>query len=159
MLHIHSLYCVFHARTLRTRRISGRGFAAFHEFKRRRLLEYSVFDQSINASSLICKSTISSYHTPLLRPLIIGHQHTLSQLLFQSWRTSYNSLLTLFSVPNPTHTILLIYLLNGLAVPIEVLLPQYTSLALGWPLATVNRALALKALISAASLFALPTVR
>ncbi len=96
---------------------------------------------------------------PYHAPLTIGHQHSLSQLLFQSWRTSYNSILTLFSVPNPTYTILLIYLLNGLAVRIEVLLPQYTSLTLGWPLATVNRALAIKALISAASLFALPTVR
>lgn len=63
------------------------------------------------------------------------------------------------SVPNPTYTILLIHLLNGLAVRIEVILPQYTSLALGWPLAVVNRAIALRALISATILFALPTVR
>jgi len=90
---------------------------------------------------------------------LFKHQHSLSQLFLQSWRTSYNSLLTLFSVPNPIYTVLLIYLLNGLAVRNEVILPHYTSLALGWPLASVNRVLTLKALISAASLFALPAVR
>ena len=41
----------------------------------------------------------------------------------------------------------------------EVLLPQYTSLLLSWPLAVVNRAMALKALISALILFMLPTLR
>ena len=46
-----------------------------------------------------------------------------------------------------------------MAIRIEVILPQYTSLALSWPLATVNRVLALKSLISAASLFAIPTLR
>lgn len=61
--------------------------------------------------------------------------------------------------PAPTSTILLIYLLNGLAMRIEVLLPQYTSLLLAWPLATVNGAMALKALISALVLFMLPSLR
>lgn len=42
---------------------------------------------------------------------------------------------------------------------IEVLLPQYTSLLLAWPLATVNGAMALKALISALVLFILPSLR
>ena len=42
---------------------------------------------------------------------------------------------------------------------IQVLLPQYTSLVLDWPFATVNAALALKSLISALILFSLPTFR
>lgn len=53
----------------------------------------------------------------------------------------------------------LVFLLYGLAARIEILLPQYTSLALNWPLANVNRILALKALVSAVILFALPTIR
>ncbi|KAL8654502.1 MAG: hypothetical protein Q9226_003410 [Calogaya cf. arnoldii] len=69
------------------------------------------------------------------------------------------SLLTLFASANPTFTVILVLLINGLATRIGTILPQYTSLALGWPLATVNRLLALKALVSAASLFALPFMR
>ncbi len=42
---------------------------------------------------------------------------------------------------------------------IEVLLPQYTSLLLSWPLATVNAAIALRSLVSAIFLFMLPTLR
>ena len=72
---------------------------------------------------------------------------------------SLRSLLTMLRAPAPTSTILLIYLLNGLAMRIEVLLPQYTSLLLAWPLATVNGAMALKALISALVLFILPSLR
>lgn len=53
----------------------------------------------------------------------------------------------------------MVLLVNGLATRIATILPQYTSLALGWPLATVNGLIALQALISAASLFALPLVR
>ncbi|MCJ1229055.1 hypothetical protein MMC12_005719 [Toensbergia leucococca] len=89
----------------------------------------------------------------------IKQQHSLPQLLFRSWRASYTSLLTLFSSPNPMYTVILLLLINGLASRIGAILPQYTSLALGWPLATVNRLMALKALISAASLFALPVIR
>ncbi|KAL8785046.1 MAG: hypothetical protein Q9195_008806 [Heterodermia aff. obscurata] len=85
--------------------------------------------------------------------------HSLSQLLISSLRSSYTSLLNLFSVPNPTFTVILLLLIYGLAIRIEVILPQYISLALGWPLATVNRAQALKALVSALSLFLLPTMR
>ena len=40
-----------------------------------------------------------------------------------------------------------------------MILPQYTSLALNWSLATVNILMAVKALISATSLFALPHLR
>ena len=80
-------------------------------------------------------------------------------LLLRSWHTSFYSLFTLFAVPNPTFTVIIVYLLYNLAARIEVLLPQYASLALGWPLATVNWILALKALVSAMVLFALPTVR
>ncbi len=62
-------------------------------------------------------------------------------------------------MPSPTFIVLIVFLINGLAIRIDVLLPQYTSLVLHWPLATVNRALALKALVSALMLFALPTAR
>lgn len=61
----------------------------------------------------------------------------------------------------PAHLliILLVYLINGLATRTEVLLPQYMSLLLSWPFATVNMVMALKALVSALTLFALPTLR
>ena len=65
----------------------------------------------------------------------------------------------MFSVSEPIFTTLVVYLLNGLAIRIEVLLPQYTSLALGWPLAAVNQLLALKDLVTALMLFALPSIR
>ncbi|KAL8771940.1 MAG: hypothetical protein Q9194_004743 [Teloschistes cf. exilis] len=86
-------------------------------------------------------------------------QHSLARILSRSWRSSCTSLLTLFATPNPAFTVILVLLINGIAAGIGVILPQYTSLLLGWPFAVVNRALALKALISAASLFTLPTVR
>ncbi|KAL9047922.1 MAG: hypothetical protein Q9206_006373 [Seirophora lacunosa] len=84
---------------------------------------------------------------------------SLFPLLLESWSTSFSSILTLFAVPNPTFAVVLVFLLYGLAARIEILLPQYTSLALNWPLANVNRILALKALVSAVILFALPTIR
>ena len=62
-------------------------------------------------------------------------------------------------MPNPTFTVLLIFLINGLAIRIEVVLPQYTSLTLHWTLAKVNSVLATKAFVSAIALFVLPTVR
>ena len=62
-------------------------------------------------------------------------------------------------MPDPTFTVLVVFLINGLATRIQVLLPQYTSLVLHWPLATVDRALALQALVSSLVLFALPMVR
>ncbi|KAL8846894.1 MAG: hypothetical protein Q9221_008034 [Calogaya cf. arnoldii] len=77
----------------------------------------------------------------------------------RSWQVSSSSLLTLFASVNTTFTVILVLLINGLATRIGGILPQYTSLALGWPLASVNRLLALKALVSAASLFALPFMR
>ena len=86
-------------------------------------------------------------------------QGGISQLLLSSWRSSYTSLLTLFAVPNPTYTVIILLLIYGIAARIEVILPQYISLALGWPFATVNRLQALRALVSAASLFTLPTLR
>ena len=49
--------------------------------------------------------------------------------------------------------------MNGLATRIGIILPQYTSLALHWSLARVNILIALRALISAISLFVLPFVR
>ena len=62
-------------------------------------------------------------------------------------------------MPNPTFTVLIVFLINGLAIRIDVLFPQYISLVLHWPLAAVNRALALKALVSSLMLFTLPTLR
>ncbi|KAI4138800.1 MAG: hypothetical protein L6R39_006598 [Caloplaca ligustica] len=116
-----------------------------------------------NRSPEISLPTLSVSATSLSRPasgvFSERKQHSLLSLLLQSWYTSFSSILTLFAVPNPTFAVLLVYLLYGLAVRIEILLPQYTSLALGWPLATVNRVLALKALVSAMVLFALPTIR
>ncbi|KAL8998111.1 MAG: hypothetical protein Q9188_006166 [Gyalolechia gomerana] len=86
-------------------------------------------------------------------------QHSIAQPLLRSWHASCTSLLTLFSSPNPTFTVILVLLINGLATRIDVILPQYASLTLGWPLATVNRLMALKALVTATSLFTLPLVR
>ena len=62
-------------------------------------------------------------------------------------------------MPNPTFTVLIVFLLNDVASRIQVLLPQYISLVLHWPLATVDRALALQALVSSLVLLALPMVR
>ena len=86
-------------------------------------------------------------------------KQSVTQLLLSSVGSSCTSLLKLFSVPQPTRTILLIMLLSNLATRIDVLLPQYASLTLSWPLATVNEVLALKSLVSALVLFALPSVR
>ncbi|MCJ1281406.1 hypothetical protein MMC26_000725 [Xylographa opegraphella] len=86
-------------------------------------------------------------------------QFSLLRVLLQSWQASYQSLRRLFQTPNPVFTVILIILVNGLATNSQVLLPQYTSLVLGWTFATVNAALALKALVSAAVLFLLPTAR
>ncbi|KAL8743194.1 MAG: hypothetical protein Q9190_004429 [Brigantiaea leucoxantha] len=86
-------------------------------------------------------------------------QLSISRILLTSWRSSFLSLATLFRVPNPTFTVIFLFLTTGFARVVEVLLPQYTSLALNWPLATVNLALSLKSLVSAIILFALPTLR
>ena len=77
----------------------------------------------------------------------------------ESWQASYHSIRRLFQVPNPTFTVVLIILTNGFAANIQVLLPQYTSLALKWTFATVNAALATKTFASTVVLFSLPTVR
>ena len=86
-------------------------------------------------------------------------QSSIPRIVLRSWQSSMRSLLTMLRASAPTSTILLIYLSNGLATRTEVLLPQYTSLLLAWPLAAVNRAMALKALISAVILFMLPSLR
>ena len=99
------------------------------------------------------------YRVHLGRKMLTGCKRSLTSIVLHSWRSSYQSFLTLFGVPDPTFTVLIVFLLNGLAVGINVLLPQYTSLSLQWPLATVNRAMALQALVSALVLFALPTLR
>ncbi|KAL9602566.1 MAG: hypothetical protein Q9219_001710 [cf. Caloplaca sp. 3 TL-2023] len=86
-------------------------------------------------------------------------QRPLQHIVLGSWRSSYLAIFNLLNVPNPTFAILLIFLINGLAVRVEVLLPQYTSLVLRWPLSTVNSAIALKYFVSAVVLFGLPTFR
>ena len=86
-------------------------------------------------------------------------QTTITGTLLRSWQSSFYSITHLFRMPNPSFTVLLIFLDYGLATRIEILLPQYISLSLKWPLATVNSALAAKALVSATVLLALPTVR
>ncbi|KAL8819805.1 MAG: hypothetical protein Q9223_001842 [Gallowayella weberi] len=83
----------------------------------------------------------------------------LVNIFLHSWKSSYLSIITLFNVPNPTFTVLLLFLTNYFAIRVEVLLPQYTSLTLHWPLSTVNSVLALKSLVSALALFALPSLR
>ena len=87
------------------------------------------------------------------------HQPSPFRILVSSWRTSYQSLLALFTTSYPTSNVLLVYLLNALARGAEVLLPQYTSLLLSWSLATVNSAMALKSLVSALLLLMVPTLR
>ncbi|MCJ1250030.1 hypothetical protein MMC30_007256 [Trapelia coarctata] len=84
---------------------------------------------------------------------------SLHQVILKSWHAALQSLLTLFRTSNPTFTVVLVILINGFALNIQVLLQQYTSLVLHWSLATVNTALALKALVSSLVLFTLPTVR
>lgn len=91
--------------------------------------------------------------------MLTGCKRPLTSIVLHSWISSYQSFVTLFGVPDPTFTVLVVFLLNGLAVGVNVLLPQYTSLTLQWPLATVNRAIALQALVSALVLLALPTLR
>ena len=80
-------------------------------------------------------------------------------ILLHSWHVSYLSMLHLCRLPNPTFTVIVVFLINGLAIRIEVLLPQYISLNLQWPLAMVNRILALNSLVSSIVLFSLPTFR
>ena len=93
------------------------------------------------------------------RPVEKDAPRPLLHILLHTWHASYTSLLTLFSPPNPTFTVILLFLINSLAQHIQVLLPQYTSLLLSWPLERVNAALALKNLVSALFLFLLPTFR
>ena len=96
-----------------------------------------------------------------VRALIVPPQDQPSpfRILVSSWRTSYRSLLGVFTTPFPTSNVLFVYFLNALARGAEVLLPQYTSLLLSWSLATVNSAMALKSLVSALVLLMVPTLR
>ncbi|MCJ1230370.1 hypothetical protein MMC12_007043 [Toensbergia leucococca] len=103
-------------------------------------------------------TTSISLDRPVFAQQAKRRPHIISTLL-NSWRASYHTLSTLFRAPNPTFTVLLLFAVNGFANNIQVLLFQYTSLVLSWPLATVNSALALKALVSAIMLLALPTFR
>lgn len=80
-------------------------------------------------------------------------------MLFSAWYNSYRSLLNLLNVPTHLLTVLLVYFIFGLATRAEIILPQYTSLLLSWPLSSVNMIMALRALISALTVFALPTIR
>lgn len=83
----------------------------------------------------------------------------MSQIVLESWKSSIQSVTTLFRVPHPTSTVIWTFLLYAFTTRVEVLNPQYISLVLGWPLATVNSLLAGNALLSAGVLFALPIIR
>ena len=77
-----------------------------------------------------------------------------------SWRSSITSLATLFSIPHPALTVVLLVLVHNLAMNVEVLLPQFTSLNLQWTLASSNdSAVALKSFLAALVLISLPTLR
>lgn len=84
---------------------------------------------------------------------------SLPPIVLDSWRASFNSVMTIFRVPRPTFTVILIFLLYSFTTRVEVLNPQYISITLDWSLATVNSLLAGKALLSAMILFALPAGR
>ena len=90
-----------------------------------------------------------------------SHKDTPSvpRILLASWKSSIMSLLTLFRVANPTFTALWIFFFYAFSTIVEILNPQYISLSLHWPLARVNALLAIKTLVSAALLIALPSVR
>lgn len=98
---------------------------------------------------------ISIEHSPSRYPRDAG----LLRIALDSWRSSLNSITTLFRVPRPTFTVIWIFLLYSFTTRVEVLNPQYISLTLDWTLATVNSLLAGKALLSAMILFALPAFR
>ena len=117
--------------------------------------EITVLSYDLNVE---VRMSSNPFYVPIKTHL---HQHrsSLFRILLRSWLASYQSFLNLFSTSFPTSTVLLIYLLNSLAIRVEVILPQYTSLLLSWPLATVNAAMALKNLVSAVFLFTLPTYR
>ena len=91
--------------------------------------------------------------------LITGDQATISRILIHSWRASIASLITLFAIPNPTRTVIILFFVHSFAISAQILLPQYSSLALHWSLATSNAAVAFKALASAILLLVLPTLR
>ena len=107
----------------------------------------------LNDQVLICENPVS-YSTPL-NP----SQFSLHRVLLNSWRASYVSLVTIFRTNNPTFTIIILFLINGFATNIQVIIPQYTSLVLSWPFAEVDAVLALKSLVSALILFCLPAFR
>lgn len=81
------------------------------------------------------------------------------RIILDSWRSSLNSITTIFRVPHPTSTVIWTFLLYSFATRVEMLNPQYISLTLSWSLATVHSLLAGNALLSAIILFALPTIR
>ncbi|KAL9006070.1 MAG: hypothetical protein Q9188_001197 [Gyalolechia gomerana] len=84
---------------------------------------------------------------------------SIPRIVLDSWRSSFDSVMTLFRVPRPTFTIIWIFLLYSFTTRVEVLNAQYISLTLHWSLATVNSLLAGTALLSAIILFALPVIR
>ena len=121
-------------------------------------IERHSYDLAIGQSDLNAKAEVSSLAV-LMIILANITQLSIPHIVLRSWRSSVASLATLFSIPNPTLTVILLILLHKVAVAAVVLLPQYASLRLHWSLALSNYALALKALISALLLLALPTVR
>ena len=103
---------------------------------------------------------VMTYENPLLRsPLLSRNKLPLHRLILKTWHASYTSITTLFGTNNPTFTVILVFLVNGFAVNIQVIMPQYTSLVLSWPFAQVDALQALKSLVSALVLLCLPTFR
>ena len=86
-------------------------------------------------------------------------QLSIPMIFVRSCQSSWRSMLTIFSIPNPTLTVIALLLASNFAQSIQVLLPQYSSLQLQWPLATSNAALAVKSLSSAVVSIVLPTLR
>ncbi|KAI4198057.1 MAG: hypothetical protein LQ350_005498, partial [Teloschistes chrysophthalmus] len=126
---------------------------------------YLGFEQPAAESAALIDEDDDDEHSPspsrldYSRTRLFDTKPSLPTLLLHSLTSTYHTLTTLLTTPRPISTILLIYLLYGLASRTEVLLPQYTSLLLAWPLAYVNKILALKSLVSACILFALPSFR
>ncbi|KAI4160354.1 MAG: hypothetical protein LQ342_005850 [Letrouitia transgressa] len=111
------------------------------------------------SSDILDNGAEDSPEQPMLSSEAPKKDLSISRIILFSWSESFHALINIFRTPQPTLTVLSIFLFYGLAARAEVLLPQYTSLTLRWPLATVDLAIALKSLVSACILFVLPTFR
>lgn len=92
-------------------------------------------------------------------PRYLQRSDKIQSILLTSWKSSLLAATTLFRVANPTFTVVLIFFIYSFTTSIEVLHIQYISLSLHWSLALANSLLAIRALVSACLLLALPTLR